>query len=284
MTQFATNGEFDLNIVQGFTTNTSVSSEGTGQSAEDVMYAYLEAWRNVDFKAMGSLMTEQFRREGHEDPGDGDSINMSDEDPDEGVKTMDQLERMAIEEKVRERRKQSLLVSSEYVGDEFHFRLITPGSKLLSITDQGMPLFCCISIHQIKMQRENNMWRVYDAMTSIERAMSEGPAANMGRGAYDNSEIPTEIRVVQHQSSDGIPNETIEAMKQLKPRSVESFREMQSQAAAITGEYVGDEVHFRLRMPVPKMPDDGEQRMEMSVTPPPDTVILGSFMVNSNNK
>ena len=121
--QFATEPEFDLDVKQGFTTGISVSSDSTGQSAEDVMYAYLEAWRNLDFKTMGSLMTEQYRREGHEDPGDGDSINTSDEAPDEVVETGHQLEPVVVEKIIHERRRQSLLVSSEYVGDEFHFQL-----------------------------------------------------------------------------------------------------------------------------------------------------------------
>ena len=105
MAQFTTDGEFNLYTVRGFTTDTSVSSESTGQSAEDVMYAYLEGWRNLDFKAMGSLMTEQYRRSGHEDPGDGGSINMSDEAPDEVVETRHQFELMVIEERIRERRR-----------------------------------------------------------------------------------------------------------------------------------------------------------------------------------
>ena len=282
MVQFTTGEEFDLYTMQGFTTDISVSSESTGQSAEDVMYAYLEAWRNLDFKAMGSLMTEQYRREGHEDSGDEGSINMSDEAPDEVVKTMPQLERMAIEERVRERRKQALLVSSEYVGDEFYFRLITPGSVLPGITDQGMPVFCCTTIHQIKMRRENNMWRVYDAMTSIESAMAEMSAANMrndmGRSSHDDSEIPIGIREVQHQSSVGMPAEAVEAMaeektRQLEPRLGESFREMQSQASAVNGEYVGDEFHFQLRGPYPRIPGAREQEIQMSATSLPDTVI-----------
>ena len=277
LSQFTTDGEFNLDIVRGFTTGTSASSESTGQSAEDVMYAYFEAWQELDFKAMGSLMTEQYRREGHE-PSDEDSIDTSDESPAEVVETMSQFERMAIEERVREGRKQALLVSSEYVGDEFHFRLKQPPS----ITDQGMPK-CTYTVYSlIKMRQENGMWRVYDAMTSIENTMAEGPAANIrsdsGRSSHDDSGTPIEIREVQHQSSVGIPAETVEAMaeektRQLEPQLGESRREMQSQASAINGEYVDDEFHFRLRMPAPKMPDGGEHGIEMSATPSPDTVI-----------
>ena len=281
MTQFTTDGEFNLYTVWGFTTDTSVSSESTGQSAEDVMYAYLEGWRNLDFKAMGSLMTEQYRREGHEDSGDEDSINMSDEAPDEVVETSPQLE-PAVLERILEGRRQASLVSSEYVGDEFHFRL----AQLLSVTDQGMSRCTGTLYSLIKMRQENGMWRVHDAESSIESAMAEMPAANtrsdMGRSSHNNPETPIEIREVQQESSDRIPDEAIEAMaegkiKQLKPLLVESFREMQSQASAINSEYVDYELHFRLRMPALKIPEGREQGIEMSVTLPPDTVINSRF-------
>ena len=277
MAQFTTGGGFGLYTEQGFTTGTSVSSESTSQSAEDVMYAYFEAWRNLDYKAMGTLMTEEYRREGHEDSGDGDSTNMSDESPDKVVETRhDQLERMVIENEVRERRRESLLVSSEYVGDEFHFRL----AQLPSITDQGMTR--CASIYRlIKMRQENGVWRVYDAESSIESVMSEMPAANMrsdmDRSDHDDSEIAVEIREVQHESSDGILDEVVEAMAEKKTRQletllVESSREMRSRALAINGGYMGDEFDSGLRMPVPKISKGREQGIEMSVTPPPDTV------------
>ena len=198
MVQFTTDGEFDLYTVRGFTTDISVSSESTGQSAEDVMYAYFEAWQNLDHKAMGSLMTEQYRRSGHEDPGDGGSINMSDEAPDEVVKTRHQLEPMVVERIIRERQRQSLLVSSEYVGDEFHFRL----AQLPSVTDPGMSRCTGTLYSLIKMRQENGMWRVHDAESSIESAMAEMPAANMksdmGRSGHDDYEIPIGIREVQH--------------------------------------------------------------------------------------
>ncbi len=277
MTQSATETEFELDAEQDFTTDISASSESTGQSAEDVMYAYLEGWQNLDHKAMGSLMTEQYRREGHEDSGDGDSINMSDEAPDEVVETSPQLE-PAVLERILEGRRQASLVSSKYVGDEFHFRL----AQLPSVTDQGMSRCTSTLYSLIKMRQENGMWRVYDTVYDYESAMSEIPAANirsdMGRSSHNDSETPIEIREVQHASSDGIPDEAAEAMaeekiKQLERLLVESFREMQSRASAINDEYVGDEFHFRLRMPAPKIPDGGEQGIEMSVTPPPDTVI-----------
>ena len=274
--QFATDRGFGLYTVQGFTTDVFASSESTGQPAEDVMYAYLEAWRKLDFKAMGSLMTEQYRREGHEDPSDGDSIDTSDEAPAEVVETSHQLEPTVLE-RILEGRRQALLVSSEYVGDEFHFRL----AQLPSITDQGMPRSTWTIYRLIKMRKENRVWRVYDAKSSIESAMSEMPAANMKsdmrRSDHDDSEVPMEIREIQHPLSTGIPGEAVEAMaekktRQLEPRLAVSFREMQSQASAINSGYLGDEFHVPLRMPVPKIPVSEEQRIRMSVTFPPDTV------------
>ena len=263
--QFTTGGRFDIDTVQGFTTGPSASSASTSQSAEDVMYAYFEAWRNLDHKAMGLLMTEQYRRRGHEDPDDEGSINMSDEAPNEVVETRHQLEPTVVE-RILEERRQALLVSSEYVGDEFHFRL----AQLPGITDQGMPR-CTSTLYSLfKMRKENGAWRVYDAESSSESAMSKVPAANMrsdtGRSSHDDSEIPIGIREVQHQSSVGMPAEAVEAMaeektRQLEPRLGESFREMQSQASAINGESVDDEFHFQLRMPAPKMPEGGERGM-----------------------
>ena len=157
MAQFTTDGEFDLDTVQAFITDTSVSSESTGQSAEDVMYTYLEAWRNSDFKVIDSLRTEQYRRRVHDDSGDGGSINMSDEAPEVVIQAR------LLGEAVRELRKQTSLVSSEYAGDEFHFRLRIPDSELQRISDQGMPMFSCMSNQQVKMRKENGVWRIYVA-------------------------------------------------------------------------------------------------------------------------
>ena len=160
MAQFATETEFEPDAEESLITDTSVSSESTSQSAEDVMYAYVEAWRNADSEAMRPLLTADMRRGGDD----------------------------------------------------------------------------------------------HDAEVSIE------------------------IGKVRNESSDDIPAEVLEAMavekiKQLKPLLDVSFREMQSQASAINGEYVDDEFHFRLRMPAPKILDSKEQGVEMSFVPPPDAVI-----------
>ncbi len=168
LAQFATEVESELDPEEELTTEASTLLDDTGQSAEDVMYAFVEAFRTSDFKAMRPLLTANMRND-------------------------------------------------------------------------------------------------------------------MGHGGHDDSEIPIEIREIQHESSDGIPDEAFEAMaeekiRQLEPQLVESIREIQSQASVVGSKYVGDEFHFLLRMPaprIPKIPDNGEQGVEssVSVTPPPDTLI-----------
>ena len=156
MVQFAIETEFEMD----FTTDISVSSESTGQSAEDVMYAYLEAWRNSDYEVIDSLRTEQYRRSVRDNSGDGGSINTSDEAHDEVVETGLQM----LAEVLRKLRKQTLLVSSEYADDEFHFRLRIPDSELQGISDQIMPIATCISYHQVKMRKGNGVWGIYDTV------------------------------------------------------------------------------------------------------------------------
>ena len=77
MAQIAIETELELD----FTTDIFASSESADQSAEDVMYAYLEAWRNSNYKVIDSLRTEQYRRSIHENSADRESTNMSDEAP-----------------------------------------------------------------------------------------------------------------------------------------------------------------------------------------------------------
>ncbi len=153
--QFATEPEFELHTVERLTTDTSVSSESTGQSAEDVMYAYLEAWRNSDFKAIDLLRTEQYRRSVHADSGDGGSTNLSDEAPEVIIQAR------LLGEAVRKLRKQTSIVSSEYAGDEFYFQLRIPDSELQRTSDQVRPIATCMSNQQVKMQKEDGVWRIY---------------------------------------------------------------------------------------------------------------------------
>ena len=126
---------------QSVSTDTSTLLDDEGQSAEDVMYAYAEAFRNSDFGAMRLLSTEEYMRSGHGDRGDGSwtSIEATHDDgsqvsPDEiPAETLELTEMIA--ESFREMKSQTKVASSEYVGDEFHFRLRTPAPEIPDISD-----------------------------------------------------------------------------------------------------------------------------------------------------
>ena len=161
MAQFATETEFDLDAEQDFTTDTSVSSDSTSQSAEDVMYAFVEAWRNSDFEAMRWLSTEEYMRHGHGDRGDGDWTSLevtrdgSPVPPDEiPVETLELAEDIAGS--MSELKSQAEVVTSEYIGDEFHFRLRMPAPEIPDILDPDRVIFVSPSYQLIKMRKENS--------------------------------------------------------------------------------------------------------------------------------
>ena len=160
MTYLATETEFERDAEQDFTTDISVSSDSTGQSAEDVMYAYLEAYRNFDNDALASLMTEGHRH------SHGD--NFIDELPPEIVDKIAEL--------MRERSSQAEVESSKYVDDEFHFRLKAPAVEIPDVSDQDTKVSMIgPSYELIKIRKENGAWRVYDTVYDHDRMKSELP-------------------------------------------------------------------------------------------------------------
>ena len=160
MAQFAAETEFELDADQSLTTDTSASSESMGQSAEDVMDAYLEAYRNFDSDVMSSLMTGEYRHR----PRD----NFDDELPLELIEKIVEL--------MRERSSQAEVESSKYVGDEFHFRLRAPASEIPDVSDR-YPKVSMIgpSYELIKMRKENGVWLIYDTVYDHDRIKSELP-------------------------------------------------------------------------------------------------------------
>ena len=177
--QFATEVEFDLDTEQGLTTETSASSESTGKSAEDVMYAFVEAWRHSDFKVMRLLSTEEYMR--HDDLGDGDRVSIevtrddgSQVSPDEiSTETLELAE--VIAGSMSQLKSQAQVMSSEYIGDEFHFRLRMPAPEIPDISDPDRVIFVSPSYQLIKMRKENGAWRIYNSMSDFNSAMSELP-------------------------------------------------------------------------------------------------------------
>ena len=98
------------------------------QSAEDVMNAFVEAFKNLDSETILSMLTTDAR-----ETFEGDF-----EDMPEDVRT--QMHQILHQMEV---------LSSEYVGDEFHFRLRVPGSNPPEVS--------------VKMRKVEGTWLIYDA-------------------------------------------------------------------------------------------------------------------------
>ena len=164
MTHLATETEFKRNTEQDFTTDISVSSDSTSQSAEDVMYAYLEAYRNCDNDALESLMTEEHRHS-YRDNASELPLEIVDK----------------IAELMYERNSQAEVESSKYVGDEFHFQLTAPALDTPIVSDRGITVFIGASYELIKIRKENGVWLIYDRVYDLDRTKSETP----WEGHYD---------------------------------------------------------------------------------------------------
>ena len=167
MAQFATEVEFDPDAEESLTADTSTLLDDMGQSAEDVMYAFMDAWRNSDFKAMRPLLTADMRR------GVPSEISIEVRHEVDGVVQAPEEEEVRrgepeMIEFFREMQSQSSVVSSKYVDDEFHFLLRMPApsiSKIPAGGKQGVERFVSITPPPdslIKMRKEEGVWRVYE--------------------------------------------------------------------------------------------------------------------------
>ncbi len=178
MAQFATEAEFELDAEQDFTTDISASSESTGQSAEDVMDAYVEAWRNFDYEAMRPLFAGDI---GHNGLDETTVIGVAtvgghpgEEHPDvEDIKEKTRQLEPLLGQLSNKRRSEAEVVSNEYVGYEFHFRFRTPASEIPDISDQGETVVFPSEERLIKMRKENGAWRIYDSVFDVDSAKSE---------------------------------------------------------------------------------------------------------------
>ena len=101
-----------------------VSSALSDQSAEDVMNAFVKAFKDFDSEAMCSITTRG-------------TFEIDAEDVTEDMRT--QLNQMWSQMEV---------LSSQYVGDEFHFRLRVPGSHPPELS--------------VKMRKVEGVWLIYN--------------------------------------------------------------------------------------------------------------------------
>ena len=157
--------------------DSSVASESTTQSAEEVMNAYVEAFRNGDFEAMLPYVTGVVRENiefgmrnfGGKFPEEllNEVLNAIEENMPEALveeareeareeviqsmlTAMDTNQFQEAQARMREYYSQIQIVSSEYVGDEFHFRL--EGSMSDRPGNAGVLL---------KMRKADEEWRIY---------------------------------------------------------------------------------------------------------------------------
>ncbi len=180
--QFTTEAEFQPDSEQSVAMDTSILLDDEGRSAEDVMNAYLEAYKNLDFRAALPLVTGSVR-----------------EDIESSIPTLENTraeiaETAGANQFVGGMLSQMLgrteIVSSEYVDGEFHFRLREPKlqiGELIGMVVQNLP-----EDHQaaalaeipgaemerlavementptpsdilVKMRKENGTWRIYES-------------------------------------------------------------------------------------------------------------------------
>ena len=187
--QFTTETEFGSEMDQSFFADIAVLLDDEGRSAEDVMDAYLEAYKNADFEALLPLVTGSAReeverilrvfREGLPEElldkaADNMPTGMSEEMVDMGIQMMREMmqdpEMMArAREMLGQMYDRVVVVSNEYVGDEFHFRLRIPMPELPEIPQvpglelPEMPEMPESMERLVKIRKVDGAWQIYDS-------------------------------------------------------------------------------------------------------------------------
>ena len=169
--QFTTDAESDIETDSDLFTDISMLLDNEGQLAEDVMNAYVEAVRSFDGERIRPLMTgaakEKFESqmvpalkgefsEEYVDTFYSVALDMSPEMADEMVDYLIQMVQPGMLPLLKQMFGSAEVASSEYVGDELHFRIRMwdpPGTEMPGIPP-GPP-------HKIR--KENGVWRIYDS-------------------------------------------------------------------------------------------------------------------------
>ena len=156
--QLAAEAKVNQNTAGGDATESSATFESTTQSAEDVMGAFVEAFKALDFETMGALMTgsakDGFKRV--------ESMGFPLMDP-EVSEELPAEARQGLEKMVIEQFSRLTVVNSGHVGDEFHFELGGPPPEL---EIPGMVISKLDAPNELyKMRKEKGLWRIYDHKT-----------------------------------------------------------------------------------------------------------------------
>ena len=181
--QFATDTEVETDANQGLFAEISTLLDDEGRSAEDVMNAYVEALSSLDGEGIRSLVTGAAKEEfesgmlpmlNGELPKDMVDMYYSvihdilpAEKADEMVADMLQTAKKMMRPTFKQTYGQAEVVSSEHVGDEFHFRLRIPMPKLPEIP----PVPGRVEMRKlpesverlVKMRKVDGVWQIYDS-------------------------------------------------------------------------------------------------------------------------
>ena len=164
--QFATDSEFEIGADLSLSTDISALLDDEGQYAEDVMNAYVEALRSLDGEGIRSLMTGAAKEEfesamlpvlNGELPQD--LVDMYyDVMPADMVDEMLPMLREMMQPMLKQMFGQVEIVSSEHVGDEFHFQIRIPSPEVPGASGFEMPKIPD-ALH--KMHKENGVWQIF---------------------------------------------------------------------------------------------------------------------------
>ena len=164
--QFTTDAEFEIDVNQDLFADTSTLLDDEGRSAEDVMNAYLEALRSLDGEGIRTLMTGAAKEEFEsamlpllngglpEEFADILYDTLPAETADEIFQTMKEVMRPMLKQMFG----QVEIVSSEHVGDEFHFQIRIPSPEVPGASGFEMPKIPD-ALH--KMHKENGVWQIF---------------------------------------------------------------------------------------------------------------------------
>ena len=169
-TQLAIDAEFEIDANQDLFAEISTLLDDEGQSAEDVMNAFLEALRSLDAERIRTLMTGTAKGK-YESTIllllNGDYSVAHDmlpaEKADEMVNGMLQRAKEMMRPTLKQMYGQAQVVSSEYVGDEFHFRMSIPMPELPEVPGMEVPEIPDSMTPLRKIRKENGVWRIYDS-------------------------------------------------------------------------------------------------------------------------
>ena len=170
------------------------TNDGISLSAEGVMNAYVERLRNLDFEAALLLVTgdakvwveSQLGRLNHRMSEEEQDLMLQDHSkklksnegiPEEEIKMIIQefRRKMQPQEQAKKNRAnlerrfgQVEVVSNEYVGDEFHFRLRTSGPPLPNQLPDDAKSFIPKYIDAlVKMQKVDGSWQIYESEDEV---------------------------------------------------------------------------------------------------------------------